>query len=231
MKKIILICILIFLSFNNFGQELSQDTSKKDYKNVIGLDITGLINQMRSYNYYPIDDYYYPYYNYYYFSNYILTYKRISKNNALRAGIGGNISNSDNTNNDTIKSNSSSNSINIGIGYERYGYIAKKWTFYYGFDLIGTYSTYKYQYDYNSGNNRKETSKTYSYGVSPLFGLMLRFNKRISIATETSFDVLYHQTIRETTYSSASYNKSKYESSGLYTQYHSPSNIILRIQF
>jgi hypothetical protein len=98
-------------------------------------------------------------------------------------------------------------------------------------DLIGSYSGYDYQYQYSSNNTRKESTSIYRYGVSPLFGLMFRINKRISIATETCYDIAFNQTKREYTYSDNTYSNSTYKSTGLETQFHAPSSLIIRIQF
>ena len=228
MKKIIFTLSAIIISVSIYGQELTQDTSKKEFNNVIGLNITGLLNQIRYY--YPYDYNQYPYY-YNIPSQYIITYKRIYKKSAIRFGIGGMISNNSSTNNDTIDSDTKSGNINIGVGYEHYGYISKKWTFYYGIDIIGNYNYSDYQYEYSANTISKETSTTIQYGASPLFGLIFRFNKRISIATETSYDIMYTQTKRENSYSNNPNNKSNYKSTGVQTQFNAPTAFIIRIQF
>lgn len=227
MKKIILTLSVIVISASIYGQELSQDTSKKDFRNVIGLNITGLLGQIGFINTYD----YYPYPYNYLSSPYMLTYKRIYKKNAIRFGIGGTVLNSNSKNNDTLNGKSKSNYLNIGLGCEHYGYISKKWTFYCGIDAIGSYFYNLYQYDYSSNSNRKETNTTYKYGVSPLFGLMFRFNKRISIATETCYDITYTQSEYEYSYTNSSYNNSHNKITGFETQYHAPSTIVIRIQF
>jgi hypothetical protein len=226
MKKNIITLVVIISTATASAQELMPDTSRKEFKNVIGLDITGLINQIRPY--YAYD--YYPNYNYMY-SPYIITYKRIYNKHALRAGIGGNISNYEGVANDTINSNSNYYNLTFGIGYEHYVYLAKKWTFYYGLDLIGSYQGYEYLYEYNSNSNRKETTTTYRYGASPLLGLIFRLNKRISLATETCYDILHSQSKTSTTYTNYPYNNSTFKSTGFETQFHAPFSLIVRIQF
>jgi hypothetical protein len=235
MKRIIFTFLVIILATGIYAQELSPDTSKKEFKNVIGLDITGLLTQIfinNSYDPYIYNTYYYPYYyNRLYTSPYILTYRRIYKKHAYRLGIGGNIANSSYTENDTIHGNMyRRSSVNIGLGYEKYGYLTKRWSCYYGIDAICSYSSAYTRYRYSSSSNEEQTSSAFRYGVSPLFGVLFRFNNRISIATETSYDFANSETNYESKNASSGSN-SKSKNSAFETQFHTPSTIILRIQF
>ena len=227
MKRIILTFLVIIFTVSIYAQELAPDTSKKEFRNVIGLNITNLLFQngyINTYDYYP-----YPYY--YLSSPYMIIYKRIYRKSAIRLGIGWILSNYNNKNNDTLKSNSNNNTLNIGLGYERYGFISKRWTYFYGADAIGSYSHVKSHEYYSYRSNYDNNSTTFKYGISPLFGLMFRFNNRISISTETCYDLTYSQSKTDSYSSSSTTPYSHSISSGLQTAYHAPATIMVRIQF
>jgi hypothetical protein len=218
MKKTFLtLSVLIFVIVVN-GQDLKQDTAKKTYKNLIGIDVSGLVR----------------YYNGYSFNSstspYMIIYKRICCQHAFRFGIGGTVSSNSYNQNDSVGSKSNSQSFNIGLGYEHYNYVAKKWGYYFGADAIGYYSRGFNQNDYSSTNNRKTTNSSFRYGASPLFGIVFKFNKRISLATETSYDLTFIQSKSEYKYTPNSSNDYTTKSKGFQTSYHSPS-LLIRVLF
>lgn len=180
MKKITLTLLLSTLTLLSYSQETQADTTKKDYKNVIAIDATGLLQQFFNFNT-----------SFYNNSPYIITYKRIFKSNALRFGMGGSFRTNEGTQDDTLPMLSVDRRINFGIGFEHYSYISKRWNFFFGGDAIFYYRFYDGKYPYTTISYREQSSTTIKYGVSPLLGVQFKINSRLSLSTETSFDILY----------------------------------------
>lgn len=90
------------------------------------------------------------------------------------------------------------NSIGIipEIGYE-FRLNFKRSMVFYGLDLCGTY---KKNLNNNSSSTYSYKEEEKGYGISPFIGYKYFINKNISISTETSFDFLYKNAKRESTY-------------------------------
>jgi hypothetical protein len=217
MKTSILILLTAVFSISALGQEVKRDTTKKEYKNIIGVDVTGILKQV--FNPGSVN-FYYPY---------MLTYRRVIKSNAIRFGVGGSFYNSHGTSNDTIKTSTSRNSLNIGLGFEHYCYLGRRWDFYFGVELTAKASSND---NIQSTNNTSSEyySFTSSYGLSPLLGIVFKISKRIVIATETSYNVGYFFT---NTYGSNTlyYPNKQNFSSGIQTTFIPPTALNLRFKF
>jgi len=220
MKKIILTLTAISLTCFLFGQTTTLDTTKKEYKNVVGLDATGLLRQFFNLN---TSSYYsYPY---------IISYKRIFKNNALRVSAGGNFYNNNGSTNDTLVGKTTRNEFNAGVGFEHYSYISKRWNIYFGADAIVNYRNYDQQSSRTASTSYRYTQTTYGFGASPLLGIQFIINSRLSVATETSYDVTFTTATSSQTETPASIYDKKSKSTGIETQFHAPTGIIFRILF
>lgn len=220
MKKNILTLIAIVLSGILFSQTTTPDTTKKEFKNIIGLDATGLFRQFFNLN--SSSYYSYPY---------IISYKRVFKNNALRINAGGNIQTTNGTTNDTLKGTTTRNDLFVGIGFEHYSYISKRWNIYFGADAILKYQNYNYKSSRTATTSYQQTQTEYGYGVSPLVGIQFLINSRLSIATETSYDITYNTTSSSQNNTPASINDRRTNSTGISTQFHAPTGIIFRVLF
>lgn len=220
MKKIILTLTVVALTTFAFGQVTTPDTTKKEFKNVIGIDATGLLRQFFNFNTTS-------YFNY----PYMIGYKRIFKSYAFRIGAGGNFSNTNITSNDTLPGKRTYSNFNFGIGLEHYSYLGKRWNFYFGADAIVKYSYNDYQSSWTASTSNRQTSTNYGYGVSPLLGLQFKINSRLSIATETSYDITYTTSKDSSTRTPSSVYDSHSKSTGLKTNFNAPTTINFRIQF
>lgn len=220
MKKIILtLTAIVFTSFL-FGQTTTSDTTKKEFKNVVGLDATGLLRQFFNLN--TTSYYSYPY---------IISYKRIFKSDALRISAGGNIYTNNGTTNDTLEGKTTRNELYAGIGFEHYSYISKRWNIYFGADAIVNYKNYDQQSSRTATTSYRYIQTQYGYGASPLLGIQFIINSRLSVATETSYDITFTTTTASRTETPASIYDTKSKSNGIETQFHAPTGIIFRILF
>jgi len=220
MKKILTFLTVIIVC-NTFAQTTNPDSTKKEYLNVIGLDANGFVRQFLNLN--TIS---------YYYSPYVLSYKRIIKNtHAIRANVGGNHYKNNSSTNDTINTKNIRSDFFLGIGYENYKYVSKNWNIYYGADLIFNYKNDEQKSNNNLYNSYRSIQSDYAYGVSPVFGVQFLINKRISLATETSYDITYTTTTNERlNVPNSIYNRTT-KSTGITTQFHAPTSIIFRVLF
>lgn len=219
MKRFTFILLLLFSSVSfSFSQIVKQDTTKREYKNVVGLDATGIFRQVFNSGGAP-----------YVYSPYIISYRRIMKSNAIRVLLGGNVSNNDNTMNDSMSNKSSSTNFNVAIGFEHYRYLGKRWNYYYGLDLLVKYSV-DHNESLNPKYNTRQTNTRNGYGISPLIGLQFRINSRLSVSTEASYDIIY-TTINTTSTISSSPISSKYKRTSVNANFNAPLSINFRIQF
>ena len=160
----------------------------------------------------------YPNNNYYYNNSvgeYLIIYRRIfSKSNAFRIGFNGNSSNSKPNANDTLSSTTKNSTFRVGIGYERYQYLSKSWSFFYGADV--QYYISNNTYNYQSGSNSYNKYTSDAYGFMPILGVLVQLNSRIGISLENGMKYSYSQ------------NKSTYISSGSSSNsyYNTQSNIV-----
>lgn len=221
-KKIILTLIALALTSFLFAQTTTSDTTKKEFKNVVALDATGLLRQFFNLNTNSYSYYSYPY---------IISYKRIFKSNALRISAGGNIYTNNATTNDTLGGKTTRNELNAGIGFEHYSYISKRWNIYFGADAIMNYRNYDHQSYRTATTSYRHIQTEYGYGASPLLGIQFIINSRLSIATETSYDITFTTTTSSQTETPASVYDKKSNSTGIQTQFHAPTGIIFRVLF
>jgi hypothetical protein len=213
MKKISSILLLFSITTFSFSQIVTPDTSKREYKNVIGLDATGILREVVNLSSTP-----------YFYSPYIISYRRIIKRNAIRVNIGGYISNSDVAINGNTMKNSTS-SFDFAVGFEHYAYLTKRWNYYYGIDLLT-----KIYYTEGITNNAINRMTKNSFGISPLVGLQFRINPRMSISTEASYDIIYAMIKTSSTFNFSPYSSNS-SRTAFEARFNSPLSISFRIQF
>ena len=220
MKPLIFI-VLFFLTTTVFGQGTSIDTTKKEHKNIISVDATGLLRQffnLSTSNYYP-----YP--------PYILTYRRVIRNNAIKLAVGADINIDNGTSNDSLKSSGERNTYNVALGFEHYNYLSKRWTFYYGIDAIAKYSINKTKYPRSTTSYYESYGENKSYGLAPTLGIVFQITNRISMSTETSYDISYVQvTSKQTEFPSSQYDR-KSTNNSIQTTYFPPTALNFRFKF
>lgn len=221
MKKTLLTILATITIIGASAQHTASDSTKKSYKNVIGLDATGLLRQFLNLNTY----------NYYYYP-YVLTYKRFYNNtNAIRINLGGSTYSNNSTTNDTLQSTNNRNELFSGIGWEHYSYLSKRWNLYFGADIIYNYSNYIQKSSTPLSNSSEYTQTKHSYGVSPLLGVQFMINSRISVATETSYDIAYINSSSGQLHMPNSQNNRSTKTNGVETQFHAPTGLIFRVLF
>jgi hypothetical protein len=224
MKNSILTLLLLVFTTFAFGQITQPDTTKKEFKNIIELDATGLLQQFlftsgTGSGYYNI-------------TPYMISYKRIfNNNNAIRFGVGGTTSKDNSTTNDSIENSSKRTNFNVGIGVEHYAYLTKRWNFFFGIDAIANYSENEYVQDNTTGTTNTTKQINYGYGVSPLVGIQFKINSRISVSTETRYDIVFTQGDSKRTYIPDSSFDTKTKSNGIRTTFNAPVNINFRVHF
>jgi len=220
MKKLILTLSIVMLATFVFGQVVTPpDSTKKEFKNALVIDATGLIQQ-----FFHLND------NSYFYNPYILRYKRFFKSNALRINVGGGYYSHDDKNTDTTGIKYSRCSFSFAVGFEHYVYLSKRWNLYYGADAVFSGSREFSHMYYEPTATNDHLAIVYGYGVSPLLGVQFRINSRLSIATETSCDFEIVNRINKQTSDPASPYDQETKSMGFETHFHAPTSIQFRIQ-
>lgn len=217
MKKWGLLIIAIISCNLASGQVTAPDTTKREFNNVIGVDATQLLRE-----FFNLGSTYYVNYPY------MISYRRIFKSNALRVLLGGNISKDNEDTNDTTSNNQTRSNFNFALGFEHYSYINKRLNFYFGMDAIFNYSTQNDKSNTSTTQSYEQTSSTYGYGISPLVGLQFKIWRRISVATETSYDFTFVQSKESRTQIPNSSNDTHSTDSGIRTNYNPAGTIIFR---
>lgn len=183
-KKIALLATIFLLSFSIAN---AQDSVKvKKYRNEIGIDLTPFIKF-----YLNFDQNQFYYYNY--IPSYYLTYRFHFKKSNIRAAIGGDYYTSEITSpysGDPNKYFNRQENINFRIGYEFIENISKRWQVFYGIDFRPSFRHERNDAPWwNGGYANGSDTKTTNYGVAPLLGFRLKLNNRLSILTETSYQL------------------------------------------
>lgn len=202
-----------------FGQGTSVDTTKKEHNNIISFDVTSFIRQFAtsnsSINYSP----------------YMLSYRRIIKNNAIKLSVGGVFVSSNGAQNDTLKSVNSKNNYYVALGFEHYSYLSKRWTFYYGIDLTTKYLVTTSNIKWSSSHSEETKNETIDYGFSPTLGIVFEITKRMSIATETSYNISYQKFMYTSTNYQNTQTTFRNKSNSIHSTFYAPTTINFRFKF
>ncbi|MDF2438752.1 MAG: hypothetical protein K0Q95_3128 [Bacteroidota bacterium] len=181
MKKVTLLIILI-CSLKAYSQNVSADTTKKDFKNAIGIDASTFVRQFFISNNTSLPVQRFPT---------ILSYRRFIKSSALKIAAGAYVQTTDNTTNDSVGNKTENSGYCIRLGYEHYSYLGKRWMYYFGADLIYAHSKDHSDTHFSTTSASEYTTIATDYGISPLLGINFQITERLSIASEASFDVAY----------------------------------------
>lgn len=223
MKKTTLLFFVFILTLNTFGQTVKSDTTKKEFKNIIAINVSPLLRQFfnnTTYNYY--------YYNYFPIA---ISYRRIFKSNAIKLSIGADLNTGNQTTNDTLGTSNARNNYNVRVGYEHYMYLGKRWHWYIGADLIGGYAFNKYKNSYDANSYTEDKSKEYYLGAAPVLGIVFNITNRMSISSESWYDVAYRfKTSEQTRFPDTSENRTT-KTNYLSSQFVGPELINFRIKF
>ena len=178
---------MILTAFLAFGALFfrAQDTLKPVRRNELGLDFTPLIkfylnvgNNSTSLPYQPV---------------YYLTYRYHFKKSNIRCAIGGDYADSEASSpysGDTKTYHNTSHALYFRIGYERFENLSKRWQIFYGIDFRPSVIYEKNDAPYwNGGYANGVEDQTVSLGIAPLLGLRFRINNRVSILTESSYQL------------------------------------------
>jgi hypothetical protein len=228
MKQVLFIALLSSISLFSLGINENDSTNsnrknfvRKGYKNSIAVDMTALLGQ-----FFNLND------NYYYYSpGYMVTYRRFIGRYAIRFDAGGNVSTDHSVTSDTVKSDQNRTTYAFALGFESYKRIMNRWSYYFGIDLT---TSYRLNYGRNQSapdRGSEYSSDVRSFGVSPLLGILFRINRRMSVSTETSYNISYVvSTDRKIYYPDPKYN-SNTNSTGIESTFFPPVNISFRLKF
>ena len=214
MKTLAIILLIICTSTLSFSQE----TVTKHFKNEIGVDLTPLVKQFLNFNsatYYTPNPYY-------------LMYRRHINEWAIRAGIGGSYWTEENVPNDTTVRNHTISAFDFRLGIERKTDVAKNWQLFYGLDIWTniTYNQNDYQYQ-NAGQLVGYDNKTTKYGVAPLLGLRFKLNDRLTLTTETNFQLYTYNTVSKRLYIPDDSLNTKTTNKGMVTVFNAPTSLFI----
>ena len=191
MKKPILLLItfltLIFTQ-NIFAQDNDNEShGEHDHEKYseVGINATSFINEFISLNSNNAS-----------IGDYMISYKYHFGSKALRFGLGGEFSSTDEDTGGNGTRTTKNNSFDFRMGYEWNKKVSKRWAFYTGVDLVASND-----FSVSSAENfevTETTTRTTSYGGGPILGIQFFINSHISLQTEGS---LYyrHSIINEKT--------------------------------
>ena len=207
----------MFTFFGLSAQVTKPDTATKERRHVIGVEATALLRQFFNSPYssqYP----------------YQVTYRYLTGATAFRAGMNAFASNGSHETNGTFDRDHSI-AVRVGFGIEKYMYLLPRLNFYYGAELIAGFRDSRLVSNAGAFNELRRTYSNYEAGVSPLIGIQYRFHPRISVSTETLYQLTYevaNQTEKYTTISLSGFDRT---SAVFRTSYVLPTSIHFRFQF
>lgn len=188
MKTTKLSLLFFIASITLYGQD-SLRTHKKRHQ--IGVDLTSFLKYYVNFSQ-EINNAYRntPYYVQYRF--------HLKSDNNIRAAIGGGFSEIETASPYTTgpaKYKNKQQAINYRIGFEHFENLSSRFQVFYGLDLHSGVSHAKNEASSFGGGyaNGYETKTTF-YGASPLLGVRFYINKRLSLFTESSFQVNINET-------------------------------------
>lgn len=175
MKKVLPILVLV-MSFTAFAQS---DSIQK--KNELGLDATGFI---RFFTQFQASG------DFAYLPTYYITYRRYFNSGNIRFGIGGDGENFELIEpfNDSIQFNNRAVAISTRLGWEWEVDLTKRWQAFYGVDFRYIQRNQNNGANFfNGGYAVGNIVKSTTLGLSPILGVRLNINHRISLLAEASF--------------------------------------------
>ncbi len=178
MKKPILLLITLLFCFSHLSVAQTDEEENERFHE-IGINVTTFINEFISLNNNDAD-----------LGDYMMTYKYHMGRNAIRFGLGGRFSQIDEPvggGNRVTKENK----FDVRLGYEWNQSISKKWSFYYGLDIVGGNSS---SVTVATNSDEITTTEKFTYfGGGPMMGIQFFINSHISLSTESSLYYRYEQ--------------------------------------
>ena len=174
MLRTITLAALLLLSSSIIAQNATTIETGKPIgkKNEFGVEVTnfyGIINTNFQSN-----------------NPYVVTYRRHFGNAALRAGAGGTMNNLQHQAGGIDSGKDLNMGVNLSAGYERQIWFGQRWGFYYGAD--GTFqAAYSGHQEVMGRSDTFTEVNTLRTGVALLAGFRFRVNKRMSLATTSSY--------------------------------------------
>jgi hypothetical protein len=221
MKFTIVILLLSFIGFAAQAQ-VQADSSKSKHLNVVGFDAGNLVVSLLSigqggggfHNRLP----------------YMATYRRLFGANAIMVGGSYATRNAERLENDTIFSTQRNESWMVGIGYERYVSLAKRWQYYFGGDLLflTDYGFSRSRYD--SGEKRSYRIRNYGYGLAPKVGILFDLNARMALSAEAVFRFTSEKETRTQTSTPVEASDGEVTYVGTQTEFFPPLAVAFRLR-
>lgn len=192
-KPLVLITLFSLLVLGTNAQETAPE---KEYKNEFGVEVTTLMRSVLSFSalQYPS-------------APHFLSYRRHLGKGNIRAGLGGDYTNSETPRlwlNDSSEYLLLSYDIRFRIGYEWYSELSKHWQVFYGVDFRPRYRYHKndassFDGIYIHGNEEE----SWQYALAPVIGFRFRITDRISLLTEASLAFTLEESITRDYYKPA----------------------------
>jgi len=220
MKKSFLFLFTTVISFSLFAQSDKEKYSGHE----IGINATAFVKEFLSLNASDVDE-----------GPYMITYKKFKNGRALRLGLGGQFSqineDIDGGGNLTTKDNRAS----LRIGYEWNQAISKRWSFYYGADVITDFTQSTSQTTSFLPTGQIESvileKQSLTTGGGPILGIQFFITDKISLMTEGSLYYNYtYNTDKQTFDVETQFNKSEDSSSSLF-EFGLPTALFFVIRF
>jgi hypothetical protein len=178
MKRKLLVLLL-------FGIFTTVNAQEKDYKNEIGIDVTGLWKQVLGTQNFNETDYY-------------LTYRRYFDGFNLNSGLGFQYTKSftDETSNLSVDNSNlrQNRAINYRIGFEKMNAIHREFAIFYGIYYTQFLSTnYNDRVFLSGGFATGQVVNLNQTGLAPFIGFRYQFSSRIGIETSSFLNFYYQQ--------------------------------------
>ncbi len=162
---------------------------------------------------------------------YIIVSKYIMGKKAVRMGLGVNYVSEKETQDRFSDSKITNNqSIAFRLGYEKQALLSEHWLAYYGADLVANYRNVGSSSD--SGFDKVTISdNSKDYGIFGVLGVEYKINKRISLATESTYGGFYSNTKSGTEFTSSTQPNSLKYRKGWKFATQIPISLFLNVKF
>lgn len=186
--KIRQVLLIALLSAATFGFAQTEQ-SEKTYKNDIGFNTVFILNGVFNSSQTPFS----------------LMYKKYtSEKKALRIGTSINVD----WNNPDISSGYSNTTsyytsyanVSIMLGKEFQNSISSKWVWYYGADLVPSFTLTKSSVYYGVAKNQESDAKMYGLSVRPFLGIRFAINHRLYLSAEANLSAGYKRFVENQKY-------------------------------
>lgn len=116
---------------------------------------------------------------------YLLSFKRSNKDGALRFGLNFKVKNKREFLDNGTR-NIKENDVFFRAGYEWRKKVDKRFTLFYGLDLVGEFENEQLSFQSFGFEDLSSFDNIYGFGGGPFLGIMFRLNDRIALSTEGS---------------------------------------------